>query len=166
MKKFLSVILSMLVVISFAFFAIGSSSEETTDEQGTKAVGTVDSGADSNIGSVNVEINDARFTTTYDDKDVIVIKYTFTNNGEEAEAFYTSVTAKAYQNGVELERAYVLVDDDPYDDSNESKEIKSGVTLEIEVPYILGDKSADVEVEVEDWIGLSDKKVTKVFTLS
>ena len=171
MKKLLSVILSVLVVCSFAFFAIGSgSSEETTDDQGTQAAGNAsveetEAADGNNIGNVNIEIKESRFTQTYDYKDVIVVKYAFTNNGEEAAAFYTTVTDKAYQNGIELEKAYILIDGDPYDDSNESKEIKKGVTLEVEIPYILNDAAADVEVEVEDWLGLSDKKVTKIFTI-
>lgn len=167
MKKSISAILSILAILMFAFFAIASGSsddgETKTQDSDSVAAETVDN---SSLGDYQVEIKSARLTENYEGKATVVVTYGFTNNSESPAAFWLSVSDTVYQNGVGLEKAYVLKDGDPYDEANQNKEIKSGVTLDVEVAYILNDAETEIEVEVKEYMGFSDDVITKTFSLS
>ncbi len=163
MKKKLSMILAILMVAVFAFFAVASSSKgEETKQEDAKAEAQ---GTESNVGEYSVDIKSARLSENYEGKAVVVITYGFTNNSDEAASFGIAFEDKVYQNGVGLEKAYILKDGDPYDDSNQNKDIKPGASLELEIPYILNDTETDVEVEVKEWISLNDDMVTRIFSI-
>ncbi|MBP3696376.1 MAG: DUF5067 domain-containing protein [Clostridia bacterium] len=163
MSKKLSAILAVLMVALFAFFAIASSSDgEKTEQDAGKADAQ---NADSNVGEYSVDIKSARLSESWDGKDVVVITYGFTNNSDDSASFGVAFEDNAYQNGVGLERAYTLKDGDPYDDGNQYKDIKTGATLDVEVPYVLNDTETDVEVEVEELFGLNDDMVTRTFSI-
>lgn len=163
MSKKLSAILAVLMVALFAFFAVASSSEdkETKQEDAKAEV----QGTESNVGEYSVDIKSARLSENYDGKPVVVITYGFTNNSDDSASFGIAFEDVAYQNGVGLERAYILKDGDPYDDGNQNKEIKTGATLDVEVPYVLNDTETDVEVEVKEWLSLNDDMVTRTFSI-
>lgn len=164
MKKTLSVVLSVLLVVSFAFFAIASSSSD--GETSTQAAGEAEKGtAENNVGNYSIEIKSARLTKNWEGKPSVVVTYGFTNNDDDPASFMVAFQENAYQNGVGLEKAYTLDDTDPYDEANQSKEIKKGASLDVEVAYILNDTETDVEVEVEEWLGLSDDKVSRTFSI-
>lgn len=164
MKKTVSAILAILLVVSFAFFAIASSSSE--GETSTQAAGEAEkNNGNNNIGNYSVEIKNARLTKNWENKDTVVITFGFTNNAENPASFMTAFQYDVYQNGVGLERAYTLNDSDNYDEANQSKDIKKGASIDVEVAYILNDTETDVEVEVGDWLGLSDDKVSRNFSI-
>ena len=166
MKKSISAILSILLVFVFVLFAVGSSSSDdggSTEQQSAGEVQSVEN--ENNIGDYTVEIKDARFTETYDGKPAIVVTYGFTNNSDNPAAFYIAFETDAYQNDIGLNEAYVLKDGDPYSEDNQSKEIKTGASLDVEVAYELNDTESDVVIEVEEFMGWSDDKVTKTFTI-
>ncbi len=131
----------------------------------TQAVAETEKANDNALGSYQVEIKNARLTKNYEGKPVVVITYGFTNNSSEPAAFWLTIDDNAYQNGVGLEKAYVLKDGDPYDEANQDKEIKSGVTLDVDVAYILNDTETDVEVEAKEIISFSDEIVTRTFSI-
>lgn len=136
----------------------GSTSGQTSDPAG--AIVTEDS--KSNIGDYKVEIKSCKLSKDYEGKPVAIVTYAFTNNAKEAAAFYTAFTDHAYQNGVEAEKAFI-VDDDYTNNNNQSKEIKSGVTIDVQVAYVLNDTSTPLEVEVGAFLSFDDTKVTKTF---
>ncbi len=164
MKKFLSIFLSIVVVLTFAFFAIASSDSEDSD-QGS---GTVDSGEvdNSTLGSYNVEIMSCRLAKDYEGDSVVIVKYNFTNNGDEAIAFYTAFDDEVYQNDIGLNPAYVLKDTANYSADNQTKQIKTGASIEVEVAYELNDTTSDIVVEVEELFSFDDKKITKTFSIA
>lgn len=163
-KRFLG-IMSVLVIAVFAFLAIASGSSETpsVDEQpeGTAAIAETNS----NVGDYTVEIKDARISKTYDSKPAIVITYAFTNNSSESTAFYLAFEDEAFQNDIGLNRAYTLIDGDPYNEDNQTKQIKTGATINVDVAYELNDTESDVVVEVSEYLGWTDDKVTKTFSI-
>lgn len=164
MKKFLSVILSILLVVSFAFFAIGSSSSD--DEKSTQKAGKANNSAEENqLGEYSLEIKSARTTKNWEGKPTIVVTYGFTNNSDDSTSFYVAFQDNAYQNGVGLERSYTMEDGDPYDEANQSKDIKPGASIDVEVAYILNDTETDVEVEVEELFSFDDKIISKTFSI-
>ena len=168
MKKFLSVLLSIILVLSFAFFAVGSSSSEDEDvtQKAGKADGEVADNAEGDeLGDYGVIIKDARITEDWEGKPVIVVMYNFTNNSEENAAFAWTFSDNAFQNGIGLEKAYMLADGDTYDSANQSKEIQPGASLDVEIAYVLNDSETDVEVEVEELISFDSKTISKTFSI-
>lgn len=131
----------------------------------TQAIAETEKVNDNDLGSYQVEIKNARLTKNYEGKPVVVITYGFTNNASEPAAFWLTIDDNVYQNGVGLEKAYVLKDGDPYDEANQDKEIKSGVTLDVDVAYILNDTETDVEVEAKEIMSFSDEVVTRTFSI-
>ena len=160
MKK-TKLLIAILVIALFAVFALGSSDSGTND-QGSQNVNS----SQGNLGNYNVDINDCRVAQDYEGNPVIIIKYTFKNVADDDTAsFDWSISDKAYQNGVELEKAYTLDDSANYNSENKSTNIKMGASIEVEVAYELRDTTADVEVELEELISFDNKSVKKIFKL-
>lgn len=121
---------------------------------------------DSNtLGNYTVVIDSCRIADGYSDKKIVIVKYLFTNNGDEPAAFLYSVSDTVFQNGVSLETCYVAPDEANYNSDDKSKEIKKGVTLAVECAFFLNDTTTDIEVEVEEWISFNDKVITKTLSL-
>lgn len=118
-----------------------------------------------NLGDYTVEILSARKSTDYEGKDAIVIRYSFTNNSDDATSFMFATQSKAFQDGVELEMA-VLMDDDTYNSQDLTKEIKTGASIEVEKAFVL-DSDSPVEAEVSELVSFDDEqKVEKTFDLA
>ena len=77
--------------------------------------------------------------------------------------FDAAVNAQAFQDGVQLELAFMDEFSDEYE--NASKEIKTGATLTCELYYVLTSES-EVEVEVTELISLGNDKLEKTFTVN
>lgn len=110
------------------------------------------------LGAYRVEILSARLST-YLTKPIILIKYKFTNLSTETKSFGYAIEDYVYQDGVRLETSLGNLGD-------RYTEIKSGVTIDVEIGYYLNDTTTDVEVELTKWLASSNsKKVTKTFSL-
>ena len=165
MKKFLSALLVVAVLLSFGLFAMGSGSSEDTD-QGS---GTAEQGAaDNTLGNYKVTIDSCRLATDWEGKDVVIVKYIFenVNDADGGASFSWTIEDNVYQAGVGLNEAYVLSDSANYSADNQTKEIKKGASIEVEVAYELNDTTTDIEVEVGELISFDDKKITKIFSIS
>jgi len=75
-----------------------------------------------------------------------------------------ALSAKAYQDGVELQSAIPSSSSDisTWDQYND---VKPGVTTDVIILYSLSNTTSNVEVEVIDWLGLHDETVVKTFAL-
>lgn len=120
--------------------------------------------SEGDLGDYHVKILDAETgLKDYDGNPVIGVKYEYTNNGEENMMFDVAVNAQAFQDGVQLELAFMDEYSDEYE--NSSKEIKTGATLTCELYYELTSES-DVEIEVSELISFDDAKLTKTFSVA
>ena len=169
MKKW-SVVFSVILVLMFAMFAFGSSEDESVD-QGSGTADTKQSAEveteGSNIGKYQVEIQSCRLAKDYTGKDVVIVKYLYTNvSNDDATAFYIAFDAEVYQNGVGLNESYVLDDSAEYSSDNQTKAIKKGASLEVEVAYELNDTTTDIEVEVKELFSFNDTTISKTFTIA
>ena len=162
MKKFLSVLMVVALLVVFGVFAIGSSESETEDQGKGTASQTEN---ESNLGDYKVEIMECRLSKDFEGKPVVIVKYNFTNNSEDSTAFYTAFDDSVYQDGVGLNESYVLDDSAQYDEGNQTKDIKSGASIEVEAAYELNDTETDIDVEVEELFSFDDKKITKTFSI-
>lgn len=140
--------------------ATTASAGNTNDAKETENAAT-DEG---NLGDYHVKILDAETgLKDYDGNPVIGVKYEYTNNGKENMMFDVAVSAQAFQDGVQLELAFMDEFSDEYE--NVSKEIKPGTTLTCELYYALASES-DVEIEVSELISFGDAKLTKTFSVA
>ena len=119
----------------------------------------------SKLGDYEVVIDSYRLAESDEGKPVIIVKYIFTNNSEDAQSFFWSLDTRAFQKGVRLSTCYDVSDSANYADENQSKEIKDGATLEVEFAYVLDDVESDVEIEVEASFSFSDKVIKKTFKI-
>ena len=164
MKKIVSLLLAILLIATFGAFALGSGeSDEKADQGSGAAEGEVNN---ETIGDYSVVIDSCRLAKDFEDKPVVIVKYIFTNNNnDDATAFYVAFEDKVYQDGVGLNNAYILKDSANYDSENQTKAIKKGASIEVEVAYELNDTETDIEVEVKEFINLNDKVISKTFSI-
>lgn len=99
-----------------------------------------------------VSIHDVRFEQ-YRGKNIAVIAYTWTNITDSETSAAYNVDIHAYQNNIELASAYF---------ANENsdlllRDVKPGVSIELEEVFYLDDLQSDVLVEVTPWITNSGK---------
>ena len=163
MKK-VKVLLSIVLVLMFAMFALGSG-EDTSENQGSGSVDSEES--NSNIGDYTVEIQSCRLAKDYEGKDVVIVKYLYTNvANDDATSFFVAFDETVYQNGVGLNESWLVDDSANYSSDNQTKEIKKGASLEVEVAYELNDTTTDIEVEVKELFSFDDTTITKTFTIA
>lgn len=177
MKKVLAILLTVTLLLSFGLFALGSGSEDgdtPAQDDSTKAEETpaetpteAPTEDDTTLGDFKVEIKSFRLASDYEGDPVIIITYGFTNvSDDDAASFMYSVEDTVYQNGVGLNKAYFLNDNANYSSDNQTKELKMGASLDVEVAYELNDTTSDVEVEVKEFISFNDKVLTKTFSIA
>ncbi|MGI5958977.1 MAG: DUF5067 domain-containing protein [Massiliimalia sp.] len=172
MKKFLTSALVCCMITALA--ACGSSNETTTSTPVTESATqeapiseTVEEKSPSDsgtLGDYTVSIKDAVQTTDYEGNPALIINFDFTNNSTEAQAFIFVTNTTAFQDGVELEMAFMSSDN--YDGDAQMKKIQPGITLPVQVAYSLTSQNP-VTVEVTELISFDDEaKLVKEFTLS
>lgn len=111
-----------------------------------------------------VTIDGSHQTKDYEGKATLVVDFAFKNNSDKASSFLVAVSAKAFQNGVELETA-IVGDDKKFDSGAGMKEIKPGASLKVQSAYVLAGKS-EVTVEVSELISFDDSLIaTKTFAV-
>ena len=121
--------------------------QETAEEPAEPE--TTDSGA---VGDYDVTIGDCAFTTDIDGNNAIVVNYDFTNNSDEDVAPFVGISMTAFQDGVQLETAFVM-DTSVYDAGIGQKQLKPGASLTgCQNAYVLTSTSP-VEVEVGPLFG-------------
>ena len=163
MKKAIIFITLIAVFLFTLSSCVVISDTQDQDQGGGSAISN--NSTNSTLGDYDVVIESARFATDYEGKPIIIVKYKFTNNGDDDACFSWSLDAAAYQDGVGLNECYFADDSANYSMDNQTKEIKKGATLSVEVAYKLNDTTTDVEVEVSELISWNDKKVTKTFSV-
>lgn len=117
---------------------------------------------------IDVDIDDCHIEYLYHevvqnmaDDLCVAVYYQFTNNSDTNQAFYVTVSDKAFQNGVELEESFFHVNDDS---KTREMEIQPGVSVTVCSGFVLRDTS-DIELQVSPWISF-DNTPSDVMMLS
>ena len=127
---------------------------ETPQEENKVEDGTIG-------GKYKVEFGSAEKTTSeYNEGNLIMVTYTFTNNSEETVSADVALILKAFQDGIEVNQAF----DVELTGDNASKSIKPGASLECKALFELSSDS-DIEVEASEFCGLDNSMVTKTYTV-
>lgn len=165
MKK-ISLLLAVLLMATFGIFALGSGESETADQGSGNASVNTEVDKSTELGDYSVVIDSCRLAKDFENKDVVIVKYIFTNNANETPtAFFTAFDDAVYQDGIGLNGAYVLKDSAKYSADNQTKEIKKGNSINVEVAYELDNTKSDIEVEVKELFSFDDKTITKTFSI-
>lgn len=116
------------------------------------------------LGSFYVEITSADLTTDYEGNPAIIITYSWTNNSDETTSAMVSISEKAFQDGVELDTAFIMSDD--YDSSASMKDVRPGSTIDVQCAYTLSNQASEIEFELSELFSFSNNapKVIKNFT--
>ena len=170
MKKTIALITVLgLILLTFCscmdLGGLLESSETTQSSDEQKPTVEKPTTSDAALGDYEVVIDSCRLAKDHEGAPVVIVKYKFTNNSEEAADFMLSVSDEVYQDGVELETCFFLDDSANYSSGNMSKKIKKGASLDVEVAYTLNDTTNDIEVEVSEYLSFSDKKITKTLAI-
>ena len=167
MKKINALLMAILIAV-FAVFAMGSGDSTNGNEknQGNEAASKEQTGQDE-IGKYSVVIDSCRLAQDYEGDPVVIVKYVFSNlKDDDAVAFAWAFDDEVYQNGVSLNGAYVLKDTANYSADNQTKQIKKGASIEVEVAYELNDTTTDIQVEVKELFSFDDTTITKTFSIA
>lgn len=159
MKRINALLMALLIAV-FAAFALGSG-EGTSKDQGKETAGNDE------IGKYSVVIDSCRLAKDYTGEDVVIVKYVFTNVADEDSAsFFLTFDDTVYQNGVGLNEAYVMDESANYSADNQTKEIKKGASIDVEVAYVLNDTTTDIDVELKELFSFEDTTITKTFSIA
>lgn len=161
--KWIKMLVAAVILVVFGLFAVGSG-ESTENNQGSGSV-DIQTETAGELGDYNVEIKSCRLAKDYEGKNVVIVKYGFTNNSDSSASFDFTFEDQVFQAGIGLNKAYVLADNANYSEDNKTKEIKTGATLDVEVAYELNDNTTDIEVEVKELFSFSDSVVKKNFSI-
>ncbi len=182
-KTILALILAMAMVIGLVACGGGSNSKKNSSEksdekeaqQNTDDVKEPEEKQDSDksdkrgtmvgsgdLGNYHVEIKGASLTTDYEGNPTVVITYAWTNNSDDTTTSLSSVHAKAFQDGVQLENAIVM-NEEAFDSSGYMKEVRPGTTIDIQNAFALTSETSTIEIEIEELISFSDEKVVMDF---
>ncbi len=154
-------VLLLIIIIAVATSGDKDSSDETTAINAQAVVQET-----GKIGKYNVTVKDS-VVVENDGKKILIVTYTFTNNSDESKAFDIVITDKLFQNGVELGPVYTSWGlEEHYNPDNKSKEIRPGVSLDLQKAYELNDPTTDVEVELSEWLSFHDEKAVYVIKIN
>ncbi len=116
------------------------------------------------LGSYHVAIQDAFIADDFEGNPAIIITYTWANNSEETISALSALSEKAFQNGVQIDRAVVYSRDTPgYDSGTSSRSIRPGAESEVQCAFTLRDRVSTVEFEVTEFLGTSGGMVSMDF---
>ena len=112
------------------------------------------------LGDFTVSVVSCEIDQDRDGSDILVVHYGFTNNSRKNASFSVNISAEAFQNGIELDRAYFADVND-----NSMLNIKPGAGIEVIEAYALPDTSSPVDLEITESFSFSDDKLTTTINL-
>ena len=160
MKKLISLVSTLAIIMSCT--ACGG--KEVTDEDVDKAINEAVSDLDKeyssqdSVSSKEEETSEFEFaikstslSKNYDDTDVLVIEYDFTNNSDKATSFTFACQDTVFQDGVECDSIKVICND--VDAQQQLNDIQPGKTYTLKVGYSVPDINKPVDVVITDLFG-------------
>lgn len=163
-KGCLIVAIIFAVIIIFVAIMIGVGSKGDTNATTTPNSNVSTSKSDNNISNYKVALKDYFVTKDYDGKSVLVVTYTFTNNGSEKANWNYTISADAFQDGVGLTNPISSYGINGYDFESQDKDLMTGKSVDVQEAYYLDDAKTDVEIQLSLFSAWDDK-VYDTFTI-
>lgn len=117
------------------------------------------------IGDYLVSINSYDIAEDYDGNPALVLNMGYTNNSNVDSPFYVALEVKAFQDGIELEKAY-FVDNTVVDDSGNYLNVLPGAGLGVAEAFILTSDTSPVDIEIAEFFSFNDEKITTQINLT
>jgi hypothetical protein len=145
-----------------------SASSGAKKDSGNSSSSAAASGAqdtEGDLGKLHVKIvSAAKSGADYNGQPTVLVTYEWTNNTDKNQVFSVATSAKAFQNGKELDMAIYTEAPAGYDSNASLQEIQPGATQQVSVGYVLQDDSP-VDVEVSGTLDFSGAKVSHTYQL-
>lgn len=155
-KRIIAVASALALTGCLGLFGCGSEEpvEPATDgaAQTEEATQAAEPAEEAPASDYEVTIDDATVSEDYEGNPVVVVSFSWVNNSEDATSADVALYTQCFQNGVELEQAYVV---DGMDDQSSMNDVKPGSGTDFQKAYLIEDES-DVTVEVTEFISLDD----------
>ena len=112
-----------------------------------------------------VSINSYKIAEDYEGNKSLILNMGYTNNSSADSPFYVAIDVTAFQNGIELEQAFIT-DDAVMDDSNNYLNVLPGAGLGVAKAFVLDDETATVDIEITPMFSFGDDKITTQINLA
>lgn len=110
------------------------------------------------LGDCSVSVVSHKLSDDYEGKPAVVITFGFTNNGSKSTNFMTSISCKAFQDGVQLESA-IITGEDSGNSTSQMRNVKPGAGTDVSAAYLLTSDTSPVELEIEEFMSFSNEKI-------
>lgn len=162
---FIKILESATLVKEESKGSISNKPGESTDSPKPSSGEMIGSG---NLGDNYVEIKGGQLATDYEGNPVCIITYSWTNNSDETTSAMYEISEKAFQDGVELDSAYFILDSSIYDSGSSMKDVRPGATADIQCAFVLANQTSDVEFELSELFNFSKNpdRVVKTYTIN
>lgn len=118
-----------------------------------------------NVGDYVVSIVSYKLIEDYEGNPAILLELGFTNNSDEADIFAGTISFTAFQDGVELESAY-LIGDDSDSGVSQMRHVKPGAGTAVTAAFLLTSETSVVEIEIEEYFSFSDDTFTTEISIA
>lgn len=165
LKRLGFLLLAIALLSSSAFMAVSCEEENTDDEELEDTLPEEEE--EETVEAVEnriLEIVGYRNSTDYNDRPTIIIKFRFTNNSSDAVTLESAFDYTPFQDGIEMERAFILKEE-RFNVDNEYIKIKDGASIELEMAYVYNNLESDVKIEVEKFADEVNKKFDLIIEL-
>ena len=95
---------------------------------------------------------------------LLMLLFSFAGFAQD-DIYYVPTKAKKVLVVKSSDECYFVDDSANYSSANQTKEIKQGVSLDVEIAYELNDTTTDIEVEISELFSFSDRKIQKTFSI-
>lgn len=110
------------------------------------------------IDDYTISIVSYEFAEDYQGNQALIVTYGFSNTSDDTTNFLFALTAKAFQDGIELETAFIN-DDTLVDSGSSMRNVRPGAGLAVTEAYLLTSSTSPVQIEVEESFSFDDAKI-------
>ena len=116
------------------------------------------------VGDYTVSIVSYKLTEDYEGSPAILIELGFTNNSDEPAIFASSVSFSAFQDGIELDTAYIYGDDSG-SGTSQMRYIKPGAGATVTKAFVLTSETSVIDIEIEEYFSFSGETIKTEISL-
>ena len=117
------------------------------------------------LGDYAVSLNSYDIVEDYEGNPAIVLNMGYTNNSNIDSPFYAAIAVTVFQDGIELETAYII-DDSIVDSTSSMLNVMPGAGHAVTEAFVLSNDTSPVEIEIAEMFSFSDEKITTTINIA